>query len=86
LQSDADLTTRRNPFPGFWQATITPSVLAPAPASVVALANATTVRPAMTIARPYTSSPFVDVADRRIRDARARPDARTGHVRSIPRG
>ena len=30
------------------------------------------IRPAMTIARPYTSSPFVDVADRRIRGGAAR--------------
>ena len=54
-QSDASRTTRRNPLPGFWQPTITPSALAPAPANAVALATANAVTQAMTIARPYTS-------------------------------
>jgi hypothetical protein len=77
---------RRKPLPGFWQATIAPSEPAPAPASVVVPANTATARPAMTIARPYTTSPFVDVADRRIRRVAARPDARTGQVVAIPHG
>jgi hypothetical protein len=73
-------------LPGFWQATITPSPSAAAPASAAVPSNATASRPAVAIARPYTVTPFVDDADRRIRASAHKPDGRKGHVASIPHG
>jgi hypothetical protein len=87
--ADASRTTRRKPLPGFWHATITPPSpwFEAAPASAVVLSSATVAStPAVAIARPSTSTPFVDDADRRIPLLRGEPDGRTGQVPPMPHG